>query len=99
MENVIAAISERVEECKRSGAMFTMPALDGCSVSKQELPCLGATLSHYVFTVQLPDGRTICIDYQSKDKSKTFSIVPDRSCVRVECSDHSNDFSDAWDEK
>lgn len=99
IEKVIQSIRSRIEECRSTGDMFTMPVLSGCTISKHELPCLGAALSHCMFTVVLPDGRSVTIDYQSKDKSKTFSVVPDRSCIRIECSDHSNDFSDSWDEK
>jgi len=99
MKSIIFKIRERVEQCKSSGDMFTMPDIDGCTVSNQGLPCAGSAICHSVYTVSLPDGRSILIDYQSKDKSKTFSVVPDRSCIRVECSDHSNDFSDAWDEE
>lgn len=99
MDKIIQAIKARVENCKSAGDMFTMPSLFGCTISEQELPCSGAALSHCMFTVVLPDGRSVVIDYQSKDKSKTFSVVPDRSCIRIECSDHSNDFSDSWDER
>lgn len=98
MKKIIRTIKERIAECKLGGSMFTMPDLCGCSVSVQDLSCSGAVLSHRVFTVLLSDGRSVTIDYQSKDKSKTFSIVPDRSCVRVVCSDHSEDFSVSWDE-
>lgn len=98
MEKIIQTIKERIAECRLSGSMFTMPDLRGCSVSVRDLSCSGTVLSHRVFTVSLSDGRSVTIDYQSRDKSKTFSIVPDRSCVRVECSDHSKDFSDSWDE-
>lgn len=99
MEKIIRAIKERVAECKSAGSPFVMPDLSGCTISEHELPCSGAVLSHCMFTMVLPDGRSVTIDYQSKDKSKTFSVLPDRSCIRIECSDHSYDFSDSWDEK
>lgn len=99
MEKMILAIKERIEECKASRSMFTMPSLNGYTVSEEELQCSGSVLHHCVHTVSLPDGRTIRVDYQSKDKCKTFSVEPDRSCIQVVCSDHSNDFSDSWDEK
>ena len=99
MDRVIAAIKERIEECKAKGSMFTMPRIEGCTVEEHEGQTSGSTLVHTEFVLLLPDGRSIQVDYQSKDKSHSFSVVPDMSCIRVECSDHSNDFTDSWEER
>ena len=99
MDRVIAAIKERIEECKATGSTFTMPRIDGCTVEEHEGHTSGATLSRSEFVLLLPDGRSIQVDYQSKDKSHSFSVVPDVSCIKVECSDHSNDFTDSWEER
>ena len=99
MDSVIAAIKARIEECKAAGEMFTMPNIENCAVEEREGPTSGSTLVHTVFVLRLPDGRSIQVDYQSKDKSHTFSVAPDRSCIKVECSDLSNDFTDSWDER
>ena len=98
MDVIIAAIKERIEECKAAGSMFTMPKIEGCTVEKHEGQTSGLTLAHSIYVLRLPDGRSIQVDYQSKDKSHSFQVVPDRSCIKVECSDHSNDFSDSWKE-
>ena len=94
MDSVIAAIKARIEECKAKGGMFTMPKIEDCSIEE----CPGSTLYHSEFVLRLSDGRFIQVDYQSKDKSHTFRVVPDMSCIKVECSDHSNDFTDSWEE-
>ncbi len=94
MDSVIAAIKARIEECKATGKMFTMPKIEDCSIEE----CPGSTLYHSEFVLRLSDGRFIQVDYQSKDKSHSFRVVPDRSCIKVECSDHSNDFTDSWEE-
>lgn len=99
MDSVIAAIKARIKECKAKGEMFTIPKIENCVVEEREGPISGSTLCHSEIVVRLPDGRSIWVDYQSKDKSRTFSIVPCRSCIKVECSDHSNDFTDSWDER
>lgn len=99
MDRVIAAIKERIEECKATGSTFTMPKIEGCKVEGLEGPTSGSTLSHSEFVLLLPDGRSIQVDYQSKDKSHSFSVVPDVSCIKVVCSDHSNDFTDSWEER
>lgn len=99
MDIIIAAIKERIEGCKATGSMFTMPKIEGCTVEEHEGQTSGSTLVHSEFVLRLPDGRSIRVDYQSKDKSHSFQVVPDRSCIKVECSDHSNDFSDSWEEK
>ena len=99
MDKIITTIKARIEECKISGSMFTMPVVDGGMVEERDLPTYGVSLSHVEYVLRLSDGRSICIDYQSKDRSHSFRVEPDRSCIRVTCSDHSNDFSDSWDEK
>ena len=98
MDKVIAAIKERIEECKATGSTFTMPRIEGCTVEEREGQTSGSTLVHSEFSLRLPDGRSIQVDYQSKDKSHSFRVLPDRSCIKVECSDHSNNFTDAWEE-
>lgn len=98
MDSVMAAIKARIEECKTKGEMFTMPKIEDCTIEEHDGPISGSTLAHIEFVVRLPDGRSIQVDYQSKDKSHSFSVVPDLSCIKVECSDHSNDFSDSWEE-
>ena len=98
MDSVIAAIKARIEECKATGKMFTMPKIEDCTVEERDGPTSGSTLIHTEFVLCLPDGRSIQVNYPSKDKSHSFRVVPDRSCIKVECSDHSNDFTDSWEE-
>ena len=99
MDRVIAAIKERIEECKAKGSMFTMPRIEGCTVEEHEGQASGSTHAHTEFVLRLSDGRSIQVDYQSKDKCHSFRVAPDRSCIKVECSDHSNDFTDSWEER
>ena len=95
MDGIIAAIKKRIEECKAKGIEFKMPAVAGCVVMK----CGAPTSRHSTFVLELPDGRTIRIDSRSKDGSDLCHYERERSCVTVECSDHSNDFTDSWEEK
>lgn len=99
MDSVIAAIKARIEECKAKGKMFTMPMIEDCTIEEREGQTSGSTLVHTEFILRLLDGRFIQVDYQSKDKSHTFRVVLDMSCIKVECSDHSNDFTDSWEER
>ena len=95
MDSVIAAIRARIEECKATGNMFTMPRIEDCTI--EERP--GSTLYHSECVVRMSEGRSIRVDYQSKDKSHSFRVEPEMSCIKVECSDHSNDFTDLWEER
>ena len=99
MDRVIAAIKERIEKCKATGSEFTMPKIEGCTVEEREGQTSGSTHTHSEFVLLLSDGRSVQVDYQSKDRSHSFRVVPDRSCIKVECSDHSNDFTDSWEER
>ena len=94
MDRIIAAIKKRIKECKAKGVEFEMPVVEGCTVKK----CEAATLRHSTFVLELPDGRTIRIESQSKDGSDLCHYERERNSVKVECSDHSNDFSDSWEE-
>lgn len=98
MEEVIELIKARVEECKMTRDMFSLPRTDGGRVIKRELPCGGATLLHTEYEIATPDGGTIIIDYQSKDKCRVFQVRPDRSYIEVKCSDPQYNFTDSWDE-
>ena len=98
MDSVIAAIKARIEECKAKGKMFAMPKIEDCTVEQHEGQTSGFTPVHTEFVLRLSDGRFIQVDYQSKDKSHSFRVVHDMSCIKVECSDHSNDFTDSWEE-
>lgn len=98
MDRVIAAIRARIEECKAAGNTFTMPEIEECTVEERKRSTTGSTSPHTEFVLRLPDGRSIQVDYQSKDISQAFSVLPDVSCIKVECSDHSNDFTDSWEE-
>lgn len=95
MDGIIAAIKKRIEECKANGVEFEMPEVEGCSVKK----CEGASPRHKTFVLELPDGRSIRIDSRSRDWSDMCHSEKERSYVKVECSDRSNDFSDSWEER
>lgn len=99
MKQIINLIKARVLECERNGDMFSLPYLENVEIKEEMLPNESATLYHYGYKITLPDGRFIDIDYQSKDKCRSFQNNPDRSYIMVKCSDSSYDFSDAWDEK
>lgn len=98
MEEIIKKIKDKIEQCKQAGDMFNLPALpDDIVVVKNELGSHGA-LYHDEYHIVLPDGKTIDIDYRSKDKCKSYVVRPDRSYITVKCSDAVYNFSDAWDE-
>ena len=99
MEDVIEKIKEKIAACKQTGDMFNLPSLsDSVVVIKTDVGSHGATLYHDKYHLVLPNGETIDVDYQSKDKCKSFVVRPDRSYIEVKCSDSTFDFSDTWDE-
>ena len=99
MDKIIAAIKERIEECKRTGGVFDMSEVEGCVVEKHELPNSGAMTRHLEYVLTLKDGCSVRIDCQSKDKSHSHHYERETSYIKVECSDRSNDFSDSWEER
>ncbi len=99
MDSAIAAIKARIEECKAKGKMFTMPMIEDCTIEEHQGQTSGLTPVHTEFVLRLSNGRFIQVDYQSKDKSHSFRVVSDMSCIKVEGSDHSNDFTDSWEEQ
>ena len=100
MEEIIKKIKEEIESCKQEGNMFCLPVLpDDICVTKTDVGSHGSTLYHDEYHITSQDGKMIEVDYQSKDKCKSFVVRPDRSYIKVKCSDSTYDFSDAWDEK
>ena len=99
MKEIIEKIRAEVEKCKETGNLFTMPHMDEVEFIETKCPSGGGTLLHIEYDITLPDGGTINIDYQSKDKCRTFQMRPDRSYIEVKCSDDQYNFRDGWDEK
>lgn len=100
MKRIIEIIKTEVAECEKTGNMFQLPELniDGVKVIHESLKGNGSTLYHDTYHIELHDGAFIDIDYQSKDKCRSYSVRPDRSYIVVKCSNPSFGFSDAWDE-
>lgn len=100
MEEIIKLIKDKISECKNEGEMFSLPYINipGVTVVEEEGNTSGSVLVATHYRITLPDGNTIGINYQSKDKCRTFQVNPDRSYIQVTCSDSKFDFSDAWDE-
>lgn len=99
MNEIIEIIREKIAECESKGTMFSLPTLDVADIEKNDAPCSGAILCHTEYNIKLHDGGNIHIDYQSKDKCRTFQVNPDRSYIVMSCSDSSFNYSTAWDEK
>lgn len=100
MKEVIELIKAEIDECKKQGDTYSMPKIDreDVHVERKDLATGGSTLLHNEYDVKFDSGEWITIDYQSKDKCRTFQINPDRSYVDVKCSDSTMDFVDAWNE-
>ena len=80
--------------------MFNMPSLDKADVkvTKANTGSHGSVLYSEEYKIEFDNGDWIHIEYESKDKMRTFQVNPDRSVIGVTCSDPSLVFSDAWDE-
>lgn len=100
INRIIEIIKAEVAECEKTGDMFKLPELsiEGVKVNHESLKGNGSTLYHDTYHIELPDGDCVDIDYQSKDKCRSFSVKPDRSYIVVKCGNSAFDFSDAWDE-
>ena len=101
MEEIINLIKARIQECKSKGDTFILPSINmpGVSVEETDGQTSGSVLLETFYKITLPNGDAINIEYQSKDKCRTFQINPDRSYISVTCPDSRFDFADAWDER
>ncbi|MCH5241043.1 MAG: hypothetical protein J1F67_01275 [Muribaculaceae bacterium] len=95
-DEVIDLLLKRVKECKDSGNMFILPQLP--SSVKVEEKRLKGYLFHEEYTLTLPSGELINIDYSSRDRDRTFQPRPDRSVIQIECKEKDYSFSSGWDE-
>lgn len=101
MKQVIEQIKATIAICKAERKMFNLPSLnrDDVKVNVKDLGSHGSVLTSDEYSILFDNGDWIHIIYESKDKDRTFQINPDRSIIRVECSDPSLNISDAWDER
>lgn len=100
MKQIIDIIKAHIAECKSTGNMFDLSQIDieGVEVKMESLKGDGATLYHDVYSINLPNGDSIHIDYRSKDQCRSYQVRPDRSKIVVTCSNQDYNFNDAWDE-
>ena len=101
MKQVIEQIKQAIAECQKNGDMFKMPSLnrEDVKVSRTDTGSHGSVLYSEEFKIAFDNGDWIHIEYESKDKMRTFQVNPDRSVIRITSSEPSLNFSDAWDER
>lgn len=101
MQQVINIIKQTIKHCKNNGKMFHLPSLgrNDLTESRTTNNTDNTILYSETYEIKFNNGDWIKIIYESKDKCHTFQINPDKSVIRVTCSDSSFDFNDAWEEK
>lgn len=101
MKQVIELIKETIAKCEAEGKMFNLPSLNRADVKAEmkDTGSHGSVLVSAEYSLVFDNGDWIHIIYESKDKDRTFQVNPDRSIIKVECSDPSLNFSNAWDER
>lgn len=99
MKQVIEQIKQAIAECKKNSNMFKIPSFcrEDVKITNTDTGSHGSALYRKEFNIEFDNGDWIYIEYESKDKMRTFQVNPDRSVIRVTCNDPSLDFSDAWD--
>ena len=100
MEKVIELIKQSIANCEQKGEMFRLPQLDrnDVKITQKELGSHGSVIFSEEYKIEFDNGDWINIEYESKDKDRTFQINPDRSIIHITCSNSSLNFTDAWDE-
>lgn len=101
MEQVIEILKQTVADCMQKGEMFRFPRLNrnDVNVTSKEVETHGSVIFSEEYKIEFDNGEWINIEYESKDKDRTFQINPDRSIIYVTCSNSSLNFTDAWDER
>ena len=101
MKQVIELLKQTVADCMQKGEMFRFPRLNrnDVNVTSKEVEPHGSVIFSEEYRIEFDNGGWINIEYESKDKDRTFQINPDRSIIHVTCSNSSLNFTDAWDER
>lgn len=101
MKTVFEDIVKKTNECEERQDMFTLPHIESFKIVKKENPTGGATLLSTTYIIG-DETENITVDYESKDKCRTFQVNPDRNIVKILWKKDGkliDSFNTAWDDK
>ena len=102
MQQYYEQILEQVESSKEKRIMFAIPATPSMAHVSTESYSKDMVIYGEKIVVVFPNQGKIAIQYESKDQSHPFQMLPDRSVINIKMYDVKecllNEFSDSWDE-
>ena len=82
MEKVFKDIVDKTKKCEENKDMFSLPHIENYNIAEKDNETNGAILLSRTYTVG-DETENITVDYESKDKCRTFQINPDRNIVKI----------------
>lgn len=101
MKTVFDDIVKKTNECEEMQEMFTLPHIENFKIVDKENSTGGATLLSRTYIIG-DENENITVDYESKDKCRTFQVNPDRNIVKIVWEKDGNiidSYNTAWDDK
>jgi len=101
MEKVFNDIVDKTKKCEKNQEMFSLPHIEDFKILIKDNETSGATLTSCTFNIG-DENEKITVDYETKDKCRTFQPNPDRNIVKILWQKDGktiNSFITAWDDK
>ncbi len=101
MKKVFEDIVDKTKKCEENQDMFSLPHIDNYKIVEIENKTGGATLLSRTYIIG-NETENITVDYESKDKCRTFQVNPDRNIVIISWKKEGeviDSFNTAWDDK
>lgn len=101
MKEIFEEIVTKTKECEANKESFYLPSIQDYEVKQTDNETEGAVLVSVSFFISDGD-ENITVDYESKDKCRTFQINPDRNYVTikwVKSGKTMDSYNAVWDDK
>jgi hypothetical protein len=101
MEKVFQDIVNETKKCGENQDMFRLPHIENYKIVENDNETNGATLLSRTYVVG-NETENITVNYESKDKCRTFQVNPDRNIVKITWRKDGkiiDTFNTAWDDK
>lgn len=101
MKEVFEDIVKKTNECEEKQDMFSLPHIENYEIFETENQSGGATLLSRTWVIG-DEKENIKVDYESKDKCRTFQVNPDRNIVKISWNKDGeiiDSHNTAWDDK
>jgi len=101
MNDFFEEIKKKIDDCAAAQEIFSPPHSDDYELIETDHGAEGSTLTHDSY-VYKKDNISISIDYQTKDKCRTFQVKPDMNLIGATLSidgTQVDSYSKAWEDR